>query len=77
MRSYAESAGEMTLYIELYDSVTDDLIGKALDRKRDRKTGYFQWHNRVTNRAAANRILKEWAKVLKEGLDEAHGIKTE
>ncbi len=73
-RSYAESAGEMTLYVELYDSVTDDLIAKALDRKRDRETGYFQWQNRVTNRAAANRILKEWAKVLKEGLDEARGI---
>ncbi|MCW8925784.1 MAG: DUF3313 domain-containing protein [Xanthomonadales bacterium] len=72
-RSYAESAGEMTLYVELYDSVTDDLIGKALDRKRDRKTGYFQWQNRVTNRAAANRILKEWANVLKEGLDAARG----
>jgi len=70
-RSYAESAGEMTLYVELYDSVTDDLIGKALDRKRDRETGYFQWQNRVTNRAAANRILKEWAEVLKEGLDAA------
>lgn len=72
-RSYAESSGEMTLYLELLDSVTGDLIGKALDRKRDRETGYFQWQNRVTNRAAANRILKEWAEVLKDGLDAARG----
>lgn len=72
-RSYAESSGEMTLYLELLDSVTGDLIGKALDRKRDRETGYFQWQNRVTNRAAANRILKEWAEVLKDGLDAAKG----
>ena len=69
--TYAESAGEMTLYLELYDSVSGDLIAKALDRKEDRKTGYFEWQNRITNRAAANRILKVWANVLKEGLDDA------
>jgi hypothetical protein len=70
-RTYSESAGEMTLYMELYDSVSGDLLAKALDRREDRRTGYFQWRNRVTNRAAANRILKVWAGVLKEGLDDA------
>ena len=72
--SYSETAGEMTLYLELYDSITDDLIAKALDRQKDRQTGHFQWQNRVSNRAAANRILQVWANVLKEGLDEARGI---
>jgi hypothetical protein len=75
-RSYSESAGEMTLYMELYDSVTGDLIAKALDRKRDRRTGYFEWRNKVSNRAAANRILQVWANVLKEGLDDAGVSKT-
>ena len=72
-RTYSETAGEMTLYMELYDSVSGDLLAKALDRKEDRRTGYFEWQNRVTNRAAANRILKVWARVLKEGLDDAMG----
>jgi len=75
VHSYSETAGEMTLYLELYDSITDDLIAKALDRKIDRHTGYFQWQNRVNNRAAAHRILQVWANVLKEGLDEAGGKK--
>jgi hypothetical protein len=70
-RTYAESAGEMTLYLELYDSVSGEMLAKALDRKVDRQTGYFEWQNRVTNRAAANRILRVWANVLKEGLDDA------
>ena len=70
-RTYAETAGEMTLYLELYDSVSGAMLAKALDRKEDRRTGYFEWQNRVTNRAAANRILKVWANVLKEGLDDA------
>ena len=69
--TYSETAGEMTLHMELVDSVSGDILAKALDRKTDRKTGYFEWQNRVTNRAAANRILKEWANVLKEGLDDA------
>ena len=79
VRTYAESAGEMTLYLELYDSVTGDLIAKALDRRIDRETGYFEWQNRVTNRAAARRILQVWARVLKEGLDTAQttGIGTD
>lgn len=70
-RTYSETAGEMTLYMELYDSVSGDILAKALDRKEDRKTGYFEWQNRVTNRAAANRILRVWANVLREGLDDA------
>ena len=70
-RTYSETAGEMTLYLELYDSVSGEMLAKALDRQVDRQTGYFEWQNRVTNRAAANRILKVWAKVLKEGLDDA------
>lgn len=76
VHTYAESAGEMTLYLELYDSLTGDLIAKALDRKIDRETGYFEWQNRVKNRAAAKRILQEWARVLKDGLDEARNTGT-
>jgi len=73
-RTFSESAGEMTLYLELYDSVSGELLAKALDRKEDRKTGYFEWQNRITNRAAARRILQVWANVLKEGLDDARAL---
>lgn len=76
-RTYSETAGEMTLHMELYDSVSGDILAKALDRKEDRKTGYFEWQDRITNRAAANRILKEWANVLKEGLDDARATAIE
>lgn len=72
--AYSETSGEMTLYLELYDSLSDDMIAKALDRKIDRQTGYFQWQTQISNRAAANRILQVWANVLKEGLDVARGV---
>jgi hypothetical protein len=70
-QTYTDSAGEMTLYIELYDSVTGDLIAKAVDRRIDRNNGYYTWSNSVTNRAAADRILKGWAEILITALNEA------
>lgn len=70
-RTYTDSAGEMTLYIELYDSVTGDLIAKAVDRRIDRHSGYYTWTNSATNKAAADRILKGWAEILLTALNEA------
>ena len=45
-RTYTSTAGEMTLYIEIYDSVTGDLIAKALDRRVDTsRQGFYTWAN--------------------------------
>jgi len=68
--TFAQSAGEMTLYVELYDSVTSDLIAKALDRRVDNQS-YYTWTNSVTNKKAAEKILKGWASILLEALNEA------
>ena len=71
--TYATSAGAMTLYLELYDSETDDLLAKALDRKADRDSGFMQWQTGPANRAAAKRMMTPWAEALRKGLDEARG----
>jgi hypothetical protein len=70
--SYSESAGEMTLNLELFDSITGDKIAKATDRKRDYDRGYMQWRTSVSNRADARRMMQPWAKALRSALDEAH-----
>lgn len=70
--SATTSAGEMTLYIELYDSVTGDMIAKAMERRIDKsimRAG--TWTNSETNKAAAKRILKGWAAILLNALNEA------
>jgi len=71
--TYTTSAGEMTLYLEIYDSVTGDLIAKALDRRVDNASnaGFYTWANSVTNKMAAERILKGWASILVDALNEA------
>lgn len=70
-QSFSETAGEMTLVLELYDSQTNDLIVTARDRKRDYRSGYYEWRNRVTNRATAKRMMTSWAKTFTQSLEEA------
>ena len=73
-QTYVDSAGSMTLYLELYDSETDDLLAKALDAKADRDRGFMQWQTGGANRAAGVRMMRPWAKALVDGLDEAREV---
>ncbi len=70
-RSAIPSVGTMTLYMELFDSVTGDLIVKAMDNKYDRTRTHIQAQNRVRNETAARAMLGEWATLLRLALDEA------
>ena len=69
--SYSRSAGEMTLNLELYDSLTDDKIVKATDRKKDPDYMRMEWRTSVSNRSDAKRMMTAWAKALRDLLDEA------
>ena len=70
---FTESAGRMTLKLEIFDSVTGDLIATASDRREAPRRGYMQWTTSVTNRAEAQRMLQRWARDLVKRLDEARG----
>ena len=65
------SAGQMTLYMELYDSTTDVLLARVIDPEESRDFGSFAVRNEVTNMADANRILKRWADTLGDFLIQA------
>lgn len=64
------SAGGMTLYVELYDSATSTLIGRVVDPQAD-DNGLGHVANRVTNKAAADLILRHWAELLAKHLGDA------
>jgi hypothetical protein len=69
-RTFTATAGAATLYIELFDSVTGDIIGRAADNQRARRNGgRVSWSNSVTNSAEARRIFGRWADILREFLD--------
>lgn len=66
------SAGEMTLYLELYDSATSTLLARVIDPRAD-DTTFAKGGNRVNNKAAADRILRHWADLLATHLGEVQG----
>lgn len=73
-RTYTTSAGEMTLYLELLDATTQEVLVRVIDRREDMDDTLMTWSNSVTNKAEADRILKRWATQLREGLDKARSL---
>lgn len=71
-RTYTTSSGEMTLYLEVIDGTTHEVLFRVVDRRRAPDTGIMQWTNSVTNKADADRILRYWAGKLRKALDAAH-----
>jgi len=69
--TYGSSAGQLTLYLELYDSMTSSLIARVMDTEVDQGEGMIEWENAVTNKAAADRILEQWADRLRQMLEQA------
>lgn len=59
-RTLIQSAGGMTLFLELYDAATSTLLARVIDAQGD-DSGFTREANRVTNKAAADRILRAWA----------------
>ena len=66
------SAGAMTLYLELWDSTTNSILARVMDAEADQEP-FAQPANRVTNTAAADTILKNWADELRAHLDAVRG----
>jgi len=75
--TFTESAGSAKLSLELYDSITGQILFRSLDKRRARWTnlrlGTAFPTSSVTNRAEAIRGLKYWARLLRDDLDNAKG----
>jgi len=63
--TYVLESGEMTLVLELRDSVTGTLLGRVRDRYRDPGIGVFVLANEVTQQAENRRVLRAWAEQLR------------
>jgi len=71
-RTFTANSGAATLYIELFDSVSGQIIGRALDRQSARNTGsMMRWTTRASNTADARRTFRGWATQLR-GFLESH-----
>lgn len=70
--TYAQSAGQMTLYLELLDATSGAILARVVDAQADPST-FTQRASSVTNRAAADMMLHRWADELRTKLDLARG----
>ena len=70
--SYSRDFGEMTTYIELYDSETGDLLAKALDKRISENNDYMYIQSRPAIRSQVRSMMEPWAEALRKGLDRAH-----
>lgn len=66
---WVSSAGSMTLYLEMYDSASSELIARVIDPRAD-PDATSERASRVTNKAAADRIIRRWAQQLISHMDE-------
>ena len=68
-RTYVADPGQMTLFLELYDSVSSALLARVIDAQdAARSAPRMSYSNKVTNVAAVDHILKGWATELAEHL---------
>jgi hypothetical protein len=70
--TYVESAGAMTIYLELWDSASNTILARVIDGQVDPSL-YGQRSSSVTNRAAAERMMRGWADELRSRLDLVRG----
>jgi hypothetical protein len=75
-RTYSASAGSMTMYLELIDAETSDVLVRAYDSKADPDT-MVNYANKITNRQAADRMLKDWSSRLRAAMDDVIGASSD
>ncbi|MBL8349914.1 MAG: DUF3313 family protein [Burkholderiaceae bacterium] len=73
-RTFSTSAGQATLLLELYDSVTSELLARVYDTESIGESNFIQVQNGVTNRAEADQVLTKWARQLAAYLEHARGM---
>lgn len=72
-RTYSEEAGAGTLVIEVRDSVTNALLGRAVERRIAGDNGPWL-RTAASNRADFDRLFRRWAEVSAEGLAELKAL---
>lgn len=73
-RSFTVEAGEATLFLEVSDSTTGALLGRALDKRATRNTGRLMLANSVTNLSEFRSLFRQWADAAVNGLDELRAM---
>jgi hypothetical protein len=70
----SSTTGQLTLYLELYDSVTNQLLARVIDPESVSATdGTFMWQTRAGNITAGREAMTRWADILRQRMEAARG----
>jgi len=74
-RTFTTSAAAATLYLELFDSVSGEILARVVDqRTTDHAGNTFHWNSDAASRSQAREIFAGWAKLLRANLDEVRDV---
>ena len=69
VKTYVSEAGSATIFLEVYDGVSGEILARVVDSKAVGDRSYMHWQTSVSNRADAKRTIRKWAKTLREKFD--------
>ena len=77
---FTTSTGEMTLLMELRDSLSGEILARVADRREARAAGHggvndLYYSNSVTDTDAVRRVFRRWASILRARLDRVHELR--
>ena len=64
--SLVKSAGEATLFLEVFDSVSGEILARVIDHQEDRSNGYFEIQSGMRNTVDVKRVIKKWTSSFQE-----------
>lgn len=70
VNSYTFDAGSATLAVEVRDSQTRQLLGRAVDARTTPGGQTLEWTTSVSNRAEFQSLFREWARIIANGLED-------
>jgi hypothetical protein len=73
VRSYAMDAGRMTLFMELRDAVTGQVLARAVDTQQGGQTNKMELTSETSNSTEAQAAFRAWSTLLVKALDEVNG----
>jgi len=66
---YVQSLGEATLVLEVVDSMSGEVLARAVERRALGRTREMIQANRATSIAETRNLARRWASTLRDGLD--------
>jgi hypothetical protein len=66
---FLSQVGEITLILEVVDSMSGEVIFRAIERRALDRQGQAMRSSSVNSRSEVRRVLRRWATTLREGLD--------